>query len=151
MGSRMISEVGGVAGQMVSAGHDFVMGFVNGISGAIGAAANAAANMAKSAFDSAKSFLGIKSPSRKMMKVGAWTAEGMAIGIEGMISTVVDKAEKMAGAVSDAMSDITMDIQDNGIVEKAERIFKDLSGTVPIALELLLSLIVYVEQLIVNL
>ena len=48
-----------------------------------------------------------------------------------MISTVVDKAEKMAGAVSDAMSDITMDIQDNGIVEKAERIFKDLSGTVP--------------------
>ena len=131
MGSQMISRVGGFIGQMASAGSNFVMGFVNGITGAIGAAANAAANMAKSAMNAAKSFLGIKSPSRKMMKVGAWTAEGMAIGIEGMISTVVDKAEKMAGAVSDAMSDITMDIQDNGIVEKAERIFKDLSGTVP--------------------
>ena len=131
MGSKMISEVGGFVGKMTSAGSDFVMGFVNGISGAIGKAAEAAANMAKSALDSAKSFLGIKSPSRKMMKVGAWTAEGMAIGIEGMISTVVDTAEKMAGAVSDAMSDITMDIQDNGIVEKAEKIFQDVSGTVP--------------------
>ena len=131
MGSQMISEVDGFVGQMASAGHNFVMGFVNGITGAIGEAANAAANMAKSAFNAAKSVLGIKSPSRKMMKIGAYTAEGMAIGIEGMISTVVDKAEKMAGAVSDAMSDITMDIQDNGIVEKAERIFKDLSGTVP--------------------
>ena len=131
MGSQMISRVGEFIGQMASAGRDFVMGFVNGISGAIGDAANAAANMAKSAMDSAKSFLGIKSPSRKMMKVGAWTAEGMAIGIEGMVSTVVDKAEKMAGAVSDAMSNIVMDIQDNGIVEKAEKIFQDLSGTVP--------------------
>ena len=130
MGSQMISRIGEFVGQMASAGRDFVMGFVNGISGAIGEAATAAANMAKSAMDAAKSFLGIKSPSRKMMKVGAWTAEGMAIGIEGMTSTVVDKAEKMAGAVSDAMSDITMDIQDNGIVEKAERIFQDLSGTV---------------------
>lgn len=131
MGSQMISKVGGFVGQMASAGADFVMGFVNGISGAIGQAAQAAANMAKSAFDAAKSFLGIKSPSRKMMKVGAWTAEGMAIGIEGMVSTVVDKAEKMAGAVSDAMSNIVMDIHDNGIVEKAEKIFRDLSGTVP--------------------
>lgn len=49
------------------------------------------------------------------MKVGAWTAEGMAIGIEGMVTTVRDKAAIMAEAVSDAMSNVTMGINDNGI------------------------------------
>ena len=131
MGSQMISRVGGFVGQMASAGHNFVMGFVNGISGAIGAAANAAANMAKSAMNAAKSFLGIKSPSRKMMKVGAWTAEGMALGIEGMVTTVRDKAAIMAEAVSDAMSNVTMGINDNGIVETAKKVFDELQATIP--------------------
>lgn len=117
MGSQMISRVGGFVGEMTSAGRDFVMGFVNGISGAIGDAANKAAEMAKSALDSAKSALGIKSPSREMMKVGAWTAEGMAIGIEGMVSTVADKAERMAGAVTSAVEGISLELNPDEMID----------------------------------
>lgn len=131
MGSQMISKVGSFVGQMASAGRNFVMGFVNGISGAIGAAANAAANMAKSAWNAAKSWLGIKSPSRKMMKIGKYTGEGFGLGITNMIRTVRDNAREMAEAVSDALSDITMDVQDNGIIDKVKDIYDHVMDQVP--------------------
>lgn len=135
MGSQMVSRVGTFVGQMASAGRDFVMGFVNGISGAIGAAAAKAAEMARSALNAAKSFLGIKSPSRKMMQIGKWTGEGMAIGLENMISTVADKAETMAEAVTEAMSGVKMSLDDNGIVETAKKVYDELAGIVPDSLQ----------------
>ena len=74
---------------MVSAGKDFVMGFVRGIKGAIGKAVSAAADMAKSAFDSAKKALGIKSPSRVMRdKVGRFVPAGLAVGMIDNLSIV---------------------------------------------------------------
>lgn len=131
MGSQMVSRVGNFVGQMASAGRNFVMGFVNGISGAIGAAASKAAEMARSALNAAKSFLGIKSPSRRMIEVGRWTGEGMAIGIEKMTSTVHDKAEAMAEAVTDAMSGVKMSIDENGIVETAKNAYNELARVIP--------------------
>ncbi len=93
------NAVKSVASNMVSAGRDFVMGFVKGISGAIKSAANAAANMAKSAVNAAKSFLHIKSPSRIMRnEVGKYVALGMAVGIQKNTGAVVDASEAMAKA-----------------------------------------------------
>lgn len=78
-----VAAVRSVGGSLVSAGRNFVMGFVNGIKGAIGAAASAAASMAKSAVSAAKKFLNIHSPSRVMRdQVGKYFALGMAVGID---------------------------------------------------------------------
>ena len=93
------NAVKSVASSMVSAGRDFVMGFVRGISGAIKSAATAAANMAKTAVNAAKKFLHIKSPSRIMRnEVGKYVALGMAVGIQKNTGAVIDASEAMAKA-----------------------------------------------------
>lgn len=88
-----------VASDMVSAGKDFVMGFVRGIKGAIGKAVSAAVDMAKSAFDSAKRALGINSPSRVMRdKVGRFVPAGLAVGMIDNLSIVEKASDKLAEA-----------------------------------------------------
>lgn len=88
-----------VAGGMVSAGSNFVMGFVRGITGAIGSAVQAAANMARQALNAAKAALGIHSPSRVMRdEVGYYVTEGMAVGILGNIKSVSHAMDRVADA-----------------------------------------------------
>lgn len=88
-----------VAGGMVSAGSNFVMGFVRGITGAIGSAVQAAANMARAALNAAKAALGIHSPSRIMRdQVGYYVTEGMAVGILGNIKSVSHAMDRVADA-----------------------------------------------------
>lgn len=88
-----------VAGGMVSAGSNFVMGFVRGITGAIGSAVQAAANMARAALNAAKAALGIHSPSRVMRdQVGYYVTEGMAVGILGNIKSVSHAMDRVADA-----------------------------------------------------
>lgn len=66
-----------------SIGRDIVSGVARGISGAVGIVANAAVSAAKSAYESAKNFLGINSPSRLFRyHIGNSIPEGMAKGIE---------------------------------------------------------------------
>lgn len=92
-----VSAVRGAVGGMVSAGRNFVMGFVNGISGAIGAAASAAARMAHAAMSAAKSMLGIHSPSRVMRdEVGYYVAAGMAVGMSENADLVQKAANRLA-------------------------------------------------------
>ncbi|RHJ57975.1 phage tail tape measure protein [Ligilactobacillus salivarius] len=88
-----------VAGSMVSAGSNFVMGFVRGITGAIGSAVQAAANMARAALNAAKAALGIHSPSRVMRdQVGYYVTEGMAVGILSNIKSVSHAMDRVADA-----------------------------------------------------
>ena len=88
-----------VAGGMVSAGSNFVMGFVRGITGAIGSAVQAAANMARATLNAAKAALGIHSPSRIMRdQVGYYVTEGMAVGILGNIKSVSHAMDRVADA-----------------------------------------------------
>lgn len=97
--SRAYQAVKNIAGNMLSAGRDFVMGFVKGITGAIGSAVNAAANMAKKALNAAKSALGIHSPSRVMRdEVGKYIPAGLAVGILDNLSDIEDASDKMAQA-----------------------------------------------------
>lgn len=102
--SRCVSVVSNAGSWMVSAGRNFVMGFVNGISGAIYHAVNAAVNMARSAFNAAKAALGIHSPSRVMRdKVGYFVAAGMAKGMTDETSMIQRASNRLAqAAVVDA-------------------------------------------------
>lgn len=104
--SRAVSAVRSMTGAMVSAGRDFVMGFVNGIEGAIWRAASAAARMASAAMHAAKAWFNIGSPSKVMRdQVGKWVPAGLAVGIEQNTDLVENAAKRMAEA---AMPDIHM-------------------------------------------
>lgn len=93
-----LNVVKNVGSSMVSAGRDFVMGFVNGVKGAIGNAISAVENMASSAVNAAKKFLKIHSPSRVMRELGGYTAEGFANGILGQLAIVEGAAERLANS-----------------------------------------------------
>lgn len=104
--SRAVSAARSMTGAMVSAGRDFVMGFVNGIEGAIWRAASAAARMASAAMHAAKAWFNIGSPSKVMRdQVGKWVPAGLAVGIEQNTDLVENAAKRMAEA---AMPDIHM-------------------------------------------
>lgn len=77
-------------------GKNIIVGIAEGILGAIQTLVDAAVNAAKAAFEAAKDFLGISSPSKKGIWMGEMLDEGMALGIE-----------KNTGLVDDAISDLT--------------------------------------------
>ena len=131
MGSSMISSITGFAGQMVSAGVNLVQGFINGIGSMVSSAVNAAANMASSALNAVKGFLGIHSPSRVMEKMGIYTGQGFVNGIGNMIRTTRDKAIEMASTVTDALSNVKMNIQENGVVQKVKDVFEQIVDEMP--------------------
>jgi phage-related protein len=66
-----------------SIGTNIISGIKNGISNSAGRIADAARDAAKSAFEAAKNFLGIESPSKLFRdEVGRYISEGIAVGIE---------------------------------------------------------------------
>lgn len=78
-------------------GANIIRGIVNGISSNVGAIVDAAKNAAKRAFEAAKDFLGIKSPSRLFRdEVGAMIPRGLALGIDEQASTAVESADRLA-------------------------------------------------------
>ena len=86
---------------LYNAGRDLIKGFVNGIGSMVTSAARAAAKAASSAVNAAKKFLGIKSPSRVFMKIGRYTIEGFAVGLDKYAKNVIKPANNLANSVID--------------------------------------------------
>lgn len=90
-----------------SIGSNIISGIANGIAGAVGGLVDAAVNAAKSAFNAAKRFLGINSPSRLFRdKVGKYMALGMGVGFEQNVPTG-DMTDSLAGAVEQMQKKVT--------------------------------------------
>lgn len=84
-------------------GKNIISGIVSGITGNVGAIVDAARDAASNAFEAAKNFLGIESPSKLFRsKVGKMIAEGMALGIGDGETDVISAI----GDLNDDMSDI---------------------------------------------
>lgn len=96
----------GTAGTAV--GQSFATGMANAIEGAIPSTSAAAAKLVQSARAAAMAAQNSHSPSREMMKVGGWFAQGYAIGIEQQGAAVQRSAAKMStGAISAAGGGLT--------------------------------------------
>lgn len=79
---KIVSALGGMAGQLRNVGGDMMRGLVNGISSGAGAVISAIGGAAQAAINKAKSILGIHSPSRVFRdEVGRQITAGMGVGI----------------------------------------------------------------------
>lgn len=88
-------------------GANIIRGIVTGISSNVGAIVDAAKNAAKRAFDAAKDFLGIKSPSRLFRDaVGAMIPRGLAMGIEQTTPEAVESSEDLAKRLYSPFEDL---------------------------------------------
>ena len=84
-----------------NAGKAIIDGLVNGIVGAKDAVINKIKEICSGALDAVKSFFGIKSPSRVMMKMGAYIGQGLANGISGSQAGIMNAVGNITGAVAD--------------------------------------------------
>jgi tape measure domain-containing protein len=94
-------------GRMRAAAGNLAMAIIDGMTGGLasglGRVIKAAANVAAQALNAAKSFLGIKSPSREFMKVGSWSSEGMAMGLQQNAPVVAKAAASVGDGALTAM------------------------------------------------
>lgn len=76
------------ARQMYGAGVNSAQGFINGLNSQLKALDKAAGNMAAKLILKIQTYLGIRSPSRVMMQLGYYTAEGFRVGLDGQSAKI---------------------------------------------------------------
>ncbi|MEV1157736.1 hypothetical protein AB0J27_20290 [Micromonospora chokoriensis] len=79
---RIVAALGNVGGLLYGAGRQVVAGLAAGMRSNTSAVTGAGSALGRAARTAAEQALKIKSPSRVFMQIGAYTAEGMARGIE---------------------------------------------------------------------
>ena len=99
---RNNSERMGAAGGDLAAA--MIEGMANGISAGVGKIVDSAKNMASQAFEAAKDFLDINSPSRKFRDLGHSTGEGYVVGIDNYGDKVAKSAAGMGEGALGALS-----------------------------------------------
>lgn len=104
------SEMGKAGGELATA---MIRGMASGLTGGIGAIKDAAVGVAKSALNSAKSFLGIKSPSKEFMKIGRYVDEGFAYGISAYSAIVDQEIEAVGASALNAMANTMAQLSDD--------------------------------------
>ena len=110
--SGLIQGITKCTGDLVDAGKDIINGFIKGIKSTISKVGDAASEIGKTALNSIKSFLGIKSPSREFMKVGKFADEGMAKGLSRNVGTIIDATKDVGGTMLDSMRNTIANIGD---------------------------------------
>jgi TP901 family phage tail tape measure protein len=86
----------GVAQDFVAVGTAIVNGIISGVKSMGSALFGSVKSIAKGALDAAKSFLGIKSPSRKFAEIGAYIGAGLIQGLTGSTARVKSAANRIA-------------------------------------------------------
>lgn len=100
IGGKIKGAFSGAGGWLLDAGRNIIMGLVNGIKNAIGSAVAAAKNAASSIVKSAKSALGIHSPSRVFRdEVGKMIPAGLGKGVEANMSLAVNPVQRMVADI----------------------------------------------------
>lgn len=113
--SNLINGLTSIPGKVTSIGSKIIQGMVNGVTSAAGRLIDSVKGAVGDAINAAKNLLGIHSPSRVFRKIGQYTMQGAALGVDddadvllrstdsamrGMISTAQDVA--MPGVSSTA-------------------------------------------------
>ncbi len=134
--SALISKFGSMTSDFVNAGKNMILGIRDGVASAASSLVTAAVNAAKNALNSVKSFLGIRSPSRKAkQEIGEQILPGIEQGIN-QTSPELNKA--METAASDMLNSFDTIAEDfdvsslvsrmkQGVEEQVERTSRTIS------------------------
>lgn len=100
-------KLGAAGGRLAVA---IIKGMAKGLSAGIGEIKDAAVSVAKSALDSAKNFLGIKSPSKEFEKLGKFVNDGFRKGLDGNKQQVYDAFKDLKTMLKDTRKSAAEDI-----------------------------------------
>ena len=131
--SGAVTKIRNYHKEFYAAGGYLVQGFADGISANTYKSTAKASAMAEAAKNAAEAALGIESPSKVFKKIGKFTGEGFAIGIDSLGNRVSNSAKNMAGTAIDTASKALSTIASitNGDLDVAPRIrpVVDLTNT----------------------
>ena len=106
--SNLINGLASIPGRVTSIGSNIIQGMVNGVTSAAGRLIDSVKGAVDDAINAAKNLLGIHSPSRVFRKIGQYTMQGAALGVDDdadVLSRSTDSA--MRGMISTAQ-DVAM-------------------------------------------
>ena len=113
LGNAAKDKIDGFKDKFMTAGKNVVGGFIKGLGSRIKDITSAASDLGKKAYNSIKSALKIKSPSRLFAEVGNFTAQGFIVGMDKMISKVGKKGADLGNSAYDAIQRVIDDIPDD--------------------------------------
>jgi len=101
--SAIISAIFELMGGIINVGGEIIKGLIKGIGGMAKELKNAIIGVVGGAYDSAKEFLGISSPSKLFADLGLNLGEGFIIGINNMSGKVAKTSEELGMTAVDVM------------------------------------------------
>lgn len=105
---NLINGLESIPGQVASIGSNIIQGMVNGVTSAAGSLIDSVKGAVDDAINGAKNLLGIKSPSRVFRKIGQYTMQGAALGVDDDADVLLRSTDNaMRGMISTAQ-DIAM-------------------------------------------
>lgn len=104
-GSKLRSGLAAIPGTLGNIGSNIIQGLVNGVTGAAGKLVDAVKGAVGDAIEGAKNLLGIHSPSRVFRKIGQYTMQGAALGVD-------DDADLLFKSTDNAMRGMISTAQD---------------------------------------
>lgn len=106
--SNLINGLASIPGQVTSIGSNIIQGMVNGVTSAAGRLIDSVKGAVDDAINAAKNLLGIHSPSRVFRKIGQYTMQGAALGVDDDADVLLRSTDNaMRGMISTAQ-DIAM-------------------------------------------
>lgn len=106
--SNLINGLASIPGRVTSIGSDIIRGMVNGVTSAAGSLIASVKGAVGDAINGAKNLLGIHSPSRVFRKIGQYTMQGAALGVDDDADVLLRSTDNaMHGMISTAQ-DIAM-------------------------------------------
>lgn len=104
----LINGLASIPGQVTSIGSNIIQGMVDGVTGAAGRLIDSVKGAVDDAINAAKNLLGIHSPSRVFRKIGQYTMQGAALGVDDDADVLLRSTDNaMRGMISTAQ-DIAM-------------------------------------------
>lgn len=106
--SNLIDGLASIPDKVTSIGSDIIQGMVNGVTDAAGCLIDSVKGAVDDAINAAKNLLGIHSPSRVFRKIGQYTMQGAALGVDDDADVLLRSTDNaMRGMISTAQ-DIAM-------------------------------------------
>lgn len=106
--SNLINGLASIPDKVTSIGSNIIQGMVNGVTGAAGRLIDSVKGAVDDAINAAKNLLGIHSPSRVFRKIGQYTMQGAALGVDDDADVLLRSTDNaMRGMISTAQ-DIAM-------------------------------------------
>lgn len=101
--SNLINGLASIPGRVASIGSNIIQGMVNGVTGAAGRLIDSVKGAVGDAINAAKNLLGIHSPSRVFRKIGQYTMQGAALGVDDDADVLLKSTDNaMRGMISTA-------------------------------------------------